>query len=257
VNDDVHTLSGAYALNATSPEEAARFEDHLGACPTCSQEVRELQAAAAEMAASETAAPPVALKARVLAGAQRTPQLPPTVPASGTAGTRRTEKWFRPLVAVAAAVAVIVAAGIGYNQVTDNGSPSNTLASGVARVFDAPDARHATVETTTGESIHVAASPSLHRMAVDTGDLPDLAAKKVYQLWLVEGDRPTSAGLLNDPDSGAAMELPAEGTKVAITIEPAGGSEQPTDAPIASVLLNSRGRLSSQPSAAAGTFSFQ
>ena len=39
MSSDLHTLSGAYALNALSAEEAEQFQRHLEACPACTQEV--------------------------------------------------------------------------------------------------------------------------------------------------------------------------------------------------------------------------
>ena len=103
------------------------------------------------------------------------------------------------------------------------------------RVFDAPDAHHTTVETSNGGRVTVATSPSLNRMAVDTDDLPDLEGGQVYQLWAIADGTFASAGLLENADSGAAMAMPADGTQVAITIEPAGGSEKPSTPPIISV----------------------
>src|ERR671929_154341 len=49
---DVHTLSGAYALDALDPEEASEFRAHLEGCAACRQEVRELRDAAASMGAA-------------------------------------------------------------------------------------------------------------------------------------------------------------------------------------------------------------
>ncbi len=237
MNTDVHTLSGAYALNAVSRDEAERFEEHLESCAACRAEVRELQAAAAQLATGNALPPPASLKARVLAAADQVPQVPPRVPTISTVGGSRTRNRFpRLLLAAAAAVVVMVAAGIGYNEVTQNSTPQGTLAAGVVRVFEAPDARQATMETANGGTVSVATSPSLQQMAVDTDELPELDAGQVYQLWAITDDAGAiSAGVLDDPDSGAAMELPAEGVRVAITIEPAGGSEQPTDLPIMTV----------------------
>jgi anti-sigma-K factor RskA len=69
-------------------------------------------------------------------------------------------------------------------------------------------------------------------MAVDSRDLPQLDAQHVYQLWAVTGHDMASAAVLSNPDAGAAMALPPTGTQVAMTVEPAGGSAQPTTQPI-------------------------
>ena len=91
------------------------------------------------------------------------------------------------------------------------------------------------METSIGGEVAVATSPSLNRMAIDAQDLPELDAGQVYQLWAVQDGAYVSAGVLADPDQGAAMEMPSPGVQVAITIEPAGGSAVPSDDPIMSV----------------------
>ena len=234
MNTDVHTLSGAYAINALSREDADLFRTHLDACPACRQEVRELQAAAAQMGSAESLAPPAGLKARIIAAAERELQLPPSVPQVGDRSERRVRTRF-PRLLVAAAAVLITVAGVGYLQMRDDATPGSTLSASVVRVFESPDAHRATVETANGGKVSVATSPSLNRMAVDTDDLPDLKDGQVYQLWAIADGDFASAGLLEDPDSGAAMTMPAEGTQVAITIEPAGGSVQPSTTPIVSV----------------------
>jgi len=228
---DLHTLSGAYAVDALSPEEADEFRKHLDACSACRDEVRELREVAALLGASESLEPPAHLKASVMLAADRMPQLPPKVE---SLGTTKVTRWTPRILSMAAAVVLIVAAGIGFSQLRQE--PDTVLAEPVARVFNAPDAHTATLETSNGGSISVATSPSLNEMAVDTDELPPLQAGQVYQLWEITDGTPASAGLLDDPDKGAAMEMPAEGIEVAITIEPSGGSEQPTTEPIASVV---------------------
>ena len=230
MNNDLHTLSGAYAVDALSPEEAEEFRKHLAECPACRDEVGELREAAALMGASEAAPPPAHLRARVLTAASQQPQQPPKVTPLGEARKRR---WSPRLLAAAAAVVMVLAAGIGYNQLQQR-DPVQT--NPVAQVFNAPDAHRATMSTSNGGTISVATSPSLNKMAVDTDELPALETGQVYQLWAIADDTPTSAGLLEDPDQGAAMDMPGEGIAVAITIEPAGGSELPTTEPIMQVV---------------------
>ncbi|MGN6132708.1 MAG: RskA family anti-sigma factor, partial [Nocardioidaceae bacterium] len=102
MSTDLHTLSGAYAIDALSPEEAEEFRTHLSACQVCRDEVRELREAAAKMGASEALGPPPALRARVLEAASRQPQQPPRVRSLA----ERRRRW-QPRLRVAAAVAVL------------------------------------------------------------------------------------------------------------------------------------------------------
>jgi anti-sigma-K factor RskA len=230
MSTDLHTLSGAYAIDALSEEEARQFDRHLEGCPACREEVRELQAAAARMGAAEALAPPPDLRARVLAAADQVPQQPPRV-------TRlesfRKRHWSAKLVAAAAAVILAVSGGVAV-FLSQRGDNHSVVASPVAEVFRAGDARTKTVQTDHG-SVTVATSPRLGRMAVRTDGLRALRGKRVYQLWAVHGGTPTSAGLIENPRAGAAMAIPSEGTTVAITVEPEGGSERPTTAPFVTV----------------------
>lgn len=225
---ELHTLSGAYALDALSPEEAAAFRTHLDACAACRDEVRELRAAAAQLGASEALVPPAHLRARVLEAADRMPQLPPKV-TSIDAGRRR--DWRPRLLAAAAAVVLVAGAVIGIGQLQDDGP---RLAAGVVQVFDAPDAHSAEVDTSHGP-VRVATSQSEGEMAVDTSDLKPLDEDHAYQVWTVVDGEPIPVVVLEQPAAGAHMAMPEPGTEVAITVEPAGGSKLPTTEPIVRV----------------------
>ena len=74
---EVHTLAGAYALDAITGADRARFERHLARCQACAQELRELREATARLAGAVAADPPPALVERAVAAAARTTQWPP------------------------------------------------------------------------------------------------------------------------------------------------------------------------------------
>ena len=238
---DVHTLSGAYALDALDAEEAAVFREHLSGCAACTQEVRELQVAASRMGAVEVVQPPADLRRRILAAADRTPQQPPPARVDDRptvtplhdpgreAGRRSGRRWDR--IAVAAAAALIVGVGaVGIGQVLDSEPEQLTPAE---QVFRAEDATTLDEPTVNGGTLRVAVSPGRGEMAVDTAELPELEGGRVYQLWTVDADETAvSVAVVEAPGETAAMNLPVAGTQVAVTIEPAGGSEQPTNAPI-------------------------
>ena len=235
MSNDTHTLSGAYALNALEPQEAADFHAHLQVCQACRDEVRELRKAAARRGEIDAVAPPPELKRRVLAAVDRTPQQPPARPVEGSSslvtstepGPRR---WLPRLLAAAAAVLVI---GGGLWAVDGlRSEPDPALTSAAQQVFGAEDARTVTVETANGGRLKVAVSPERNEMAVDTRELPALDDEHVYQIWAVHGTEMVSAAVLEDIGDGAAMGMPGEDTQVAFTIEPKGGSEEPTTDPI-------------------------
>jgi anti-sigma-K factor RskA len=229
MSTDLHTLSGAYALNALSPEEAEQFRKHLDECAVCQQEVRELQRAAASMGASESVLPPAHLKVDVMRAVDRTPQLPPYSGSNVISVPRH--RWGRMFFLAAAAFVLVVGGAVGISQLTGDDEQQATLAEGVVQVFEAPDANTATMETANGGTISVATSPALGQMAVDTDELPPLDEQHVYQLWAIHNGATASVGVL-EPDRGASMDMPTPDTEVAITVEPAGGSTQPTTEPI-------------------------
>jgi hypothetical protein len=245
---DVHTLSGAYALDAVTAEEADEFGAHLAVCESCRTEVREFHEAAARMGAAEALAPSPGLRDRVLAAVDRTPQIPPSparAAAPGDTGSGRVtplrestqatgpRRW---LTWVATAAAAVVLAGAGVVGVRAVLEPDNgQLSSAATAVFTSGDVHTATVKTANGGKLRVGVSPRLDEMAVDTRDLPALDDGHVYQIWAVHDGFMKSAAVLTDPEAGAAMTLPAPATEVAVTVEPSGGSKQPTTAPIVQV----------------------
>src|SRR2546423_672923 len=77
MRDDLHVLTGSYALDAVSEVEREEFERHLQHCPTCEAEVRGLRETAARLALACAMTPPARMERQVLAAAFPTRQLPP------------------------------------------------------------------------------------------------------------------------------------------------------------------------------------
>ena len=233
---DTHALSGAYALDALSPEEAARFEQHLEGCDTCRAEVSEFREVAARLGARTAEAPPATLRDRVLTHADRTRQDPPPGKQAGTDDGTVVPLHRRWLAGLVAAAALVVAVGVGVSVFDDKPAPTTpALAQPAAEVFGAEDAESVEVPVSQGGALRVAVSEELGEMAVDARDLPDPGQGRVYQLWTGHGDEMINAGVLEPTDTGAAMPLPAPGDTVNVTVEPTGGSKQPTKAPIITV----------------------
>jgi anti-sigma-K factor RskA len=255
----IHTLAGAYALDALSADEAAYFEQHLGACDGCAQEVAELQGTVASLGSSAAAPPPADLRARVLAAARSQPQLPPlTVPPLAQAGPAATpspstpitsarssaaRRWITAAAAsVGVAAAAIAAFAIAGADVWPFGEPNNApvavdpLHQGVARVIDAPDAQSAATKIRGGGKLTVYNSSLLGKTAVVLNQLPRLDTEHDYQMWLVN-DRGAKPIAVVPRVAEPEMLLPEvkPGVKIAITREPAGGSPQPTMEPLAYV----------------------
>lgn len=233
---DVHALAGAYVLDALPPDEARAFQDHLTHCQACRDEVAELQHTATRLGLAAQQDPPTALRERVLQAARFTPQVPPRA-SGGQQAPRRAAR----LVAAAVIVLVAGAAGFGLAQWSDQWS-DQPRRSAVTAVVSAPDATVATVPLQGGGTLTAIVSERLGQAVVLTERLPEPPPGRTYQLWLVGGsDTPRSAGLLpprrsTDGDTRPVVVRQVRpGDRIAITHEPAGGSEQPTMQPLAVV----------------------
>lgn len=104
----------------------------------------------------------------------------------------------------------------------------------LSTLLAADDASQLSVPVGDGGSLELMYSRDQQAMIVQPDGLEALPADRTYQLWMIEGDEITSAGLLEDPS--AVMMHPGaipEGVVVGLTIEPAGGSDQPTMDPMA------------------------
>lgn len=244
MTDDVHLLTGAYALDALDDDDRQWFEEHLAGCEPCRREVYSLRAAAVALGEAVAVPPPPSLRHRVLAEISATPQQAPAAPRAVPGLPRRTAaprprrtRWP----AVAAAAALVLAgggaAGAGIELVRGRQADQRAArqAERLVAIAGDPAARRVSGAVTGGGSATVFVSGS--EAALITTDLPALPADEVYQLWLVRPGAVVSAGLGPGGDSAAGrwsrlLTGVRPGDKVAISVEPTGGSAQPTTTPV-------------------------
>ncbi|HEY3980485.1 MAG TPA: anti-sigma factor [Streptosporangiaceae bacterium] len=246
---DLHALTGAYAVDALEPAERERFDRHLVRCSSCAHEVRGMQATATRLAVAVAAPPPPGMKAAVLTAAAQTRQHPPVVDADpeeegalprarhrhGSARSRRRFRLAVPVAAVAAAAAIALGVTVGVQQSRLDRVEAQQHQ--VTAVLSAPDARIVSGRTALGGHTTMVVSASLDKMVFTSSGLPALAHARVYELWLLTPAGGAIAnGLLPAARSGATAPVissgPPRGDQVAVTVEPAGGSKQPTSKPI-------------------------
>jgi anti-sigma-K factor RskA len=238
----VHELAGAYALDALDDAERERFERHLARCPSCAEDVQQMTSTATALAMAVAAEPPPGLKARVLAAAAATPQLPP-LPAAAAARRRHGRRvtrsdWFPRLALGVAAVGVAAAVALAVVTVStqDQLDRLQTQNQAIAAVLAAPDAQIATAASSKGGTATVVLSYAEQKMIFTSTGLPSLPNNKVYELWLLSTGSAQPAGLLPEPTDGKTAPVLAAGLtsadKVGVTVEPAGGTSSPTTTPI-------------------------
>ena len=115
---DLHTLTGAYALDALDPgSELTRFNRHLSGCQSCASEVRGFREVATAMAFAASTEPPPEMRAQVMAAVARTRQLPPEVRTHARPRrTRSAAPWLPWLSGAIATAAIAVAVFFGFSQ---------------------------------------------------------------------------------------------------------------------------------------------
>ncbi|MDI6910768.1 anti-sigma factor [Nocardioides sp.] len=230
---DVHALSGAYAVDALDDLERAAFERHLAECAECRAEVASLREAASTLAETTATEPPAGLRDRVLAGIATTRPLPPEAPAPTHVDSRRPRRRLNLLVAAAAAVLVVGAGTVFWQQPWQESSQTQ---SPVAAVLSAADARSTSLDFEGGARATLVHSDSVGGAVLVTEKMPPPPPGKVYQLWLQQpGEGMVSAGLMPvEADQRVLLTGDAAtATAAGITVEPEGGSSEPTSDPIA------------------------
>lgn len=233
MSEELHSLSGAYVLDALSEEERRDFERHLEQCSSCREEVASLREVTPLLADTVAAPPPPSLREEVLARARTTRQDPPPVeePEVGEAVGRHRAIPFsrrgRTWVALAAAAALVVGGGLAWQQLQQDPDP-------VEQVADAPDAHTWRAEASHGGTVTVTRSDRLDKAVVRLEDLPEPGQGHAYQAWLQRPDGSmVSAGMVPG-DGEAVLEGDIEtAVGVGLSVEPADGSKQPTTDPVA------------------------
>ena len=76
---DLHTLAGAYVLDAITDAERARFAAHLADCAGCRDEVDELREAAARLGTAHAVRPRPELREQTIRAAYQHSQLAPVI----------------------------------------------------------------------------------------------------------------------------------------------------------------------------------
>ena len=234
MNADVHTLTGAYVLDAVTDEERADFERHLGECETCAQEIIELRATTTRLALAASEDPPPRMRDVVFASIREVRQDAPNDPPVAEVTRLRPRRWPLRLATGAAAAFLAVAATLGVllTQQQDELDMARAQSQAVSEILQADDATVTTVDDS-GARMTMVASKSEDRMYLYAKDLPAPPAGHIYQAWVI-GDEFIPAGLLTVDEGQASLDVHgiSAGNALGITVEPDGGSEKPSGEPL-------------------------
>jgi Anti-sigma-K factor rskA, C-terminal len=264
LRNDQHTLTGVYALDALdTAAEVARFERHMNRCDSCTSEVRGFRDTATRLAMAVAQEPPPTLRAAVMADVPRTRQVPAADDHARHA-RRLSRPTLLPRLAMAGAAlglaAAIILAVVVVNTNNQLGQTQQQLSQaqrelGLAKrhlilaqiqlaainaVRTAADATLVTKATPIGGQVTIVKSASKRQLVLTASGLPPPRAGKVYQLWLIgtPGHKIRSEGMLavhNGRSGPVLISGVLKGDTFGITLEPPGGSIQPTVPPFVAI----------------------
>src|SRR4249919_307967 len=214
MSNDAHSMVAPYALDALDDDERREFEGHLALCEPCREQLAGLREAAVSLAYGASGPqPPPELKDRILTQARKERE--------NVTPIARRRSWSAPLGA-AAAIAAAVAVAVWVTRPTE--SP-------IAQVLSKPGSRLVSM----GNVGAVAVAPSGE--AALAVSVPRVPSGKTYEAWVIRDGRAQRAGLFGGGSGTSVVKIQRSvrpGSTVAITVERAGGVDQPTQQPMVS-----------------------
>ncbi len=225
MDESIHELSAAYALDALDREERSAFEAHLGGCARCQEELASFWQTTGSLAhAAAGPAPSPELRGRLLERARA--ERPNVVPL-------RPRRWALPVMAGVAAVAAVAALALGLwaSSLSSDLDETRSALAGqqlVSALLADESSRSISLDGANGRLVVGGSGDA----ALVVSDLSPAPSGKAYEIWVIEGQTPRPAGLF-DGDGAVALDrpVPADAT-VAVTLEDDAGVDAPTGKPL-------------------------
>lgn len=219
--DELRDEYEAFALGVAEDPERTEIAEHLArACPTCTPGVRDAAATVAAMATLvKPVDPPKHLRGRVQA-------LVGAAPARGRFG------FWLPW-AIAFTLGLVLASLIlpARRQAAFGERMQESLA-----ILDDPAAKDVSFGAPSRPARgRIFVSPARGIVLV-AADLPPIAANRTFEMWVIpQTGKPIPAGIFRGEPGGTAVYVHQGAVQgaaaVAVSIEPGGGSPQPTTTP--------------------------
>ena len=242
----------AYALGES--EAAADLLEHLAECPACQRALRAyVQVARMLPFDAPDVAPPPGLRARILSAVEDSAQveaaslLPISQAPGETRAATRPRRWrwqlpsFRPAYGLALAfLAALLIWNIALQRQLDTQATQLTASRAnwqtMIVLLNDSAVRWYTVAGA-GASGHFWAAPQGQVGCLVVQGLPDINDDQVYQVWLMHNGEHASGGVFEAREGNGwilirSNEPLSSYQLVGITVEPRGGSDVPSGAPI-------------------------
>ena len=262
-HDTIGAMLDEYALGQLSPDDRRDVESHVRECDACAADLRELSIVMEGIAHSvDPVAPPPALRRRVLSSLASQPQEPRRTPADSNVVAMPTvgvkiRRGVHPGWLAAAAVLILGLVAALYSSsetrrlLVDEVQEAQAASVDLQRRIElyAEQADLAVAILTASDMQPIAMSGKANATAttaraywsptrgllIVANDLPMPPPGRIYQVWVIGGGKPISAGLLGDQGAGRGMLIvpPPSGVApgtvtVAVTDEPPGGLPAPS-----------------------------
>ncbi len=226
-HDEIRESIPGYALHALAPEDARDVEAHLATCAECQRELGVFEDAAASLAIGfAPEEPPAALRRRVLDAVRSRRR-------TGALGVG----WTAALAAAAALIVVLAGVALSLEQRLGALTARVDSETQALALLADPASRLVTLSGSAGGRVRFVFDPATGRGALVATGLRNPGSDLVYQLWLVAGAAPHSAGVFR-PSSGTPV-IVAVGADfpryqaVAISVERGpNGAARPSAAPV-------------------------
>jgi anti-sigma-K factor RskA len=272
MDERLEDLLPFYALGTLTDSERAEVEAYIAMDSNARERLRQLQSATEALAAATPMQPSPVLKRKLMARVQADArQRSDSAQQQADPGPNRffdsLRRHFAPALALGglalavAAVAWALALNAEVTQLRAQLANQNELAAQVAELKQQTESLRQELQAQNKVLIHLASPGSRTVSIAGTAQLPDaygqlindstrnttilvisglpqLEPGKVYQFWWIKGEAAIPAETFAVDEQGRAVvevssaEPPTSYNAMGVTVEPAGGSEQPTTQPI-------------------------
>ena len=238
-NERFEDLKDAYVLGALPEEERSSFEDYLAAHSERQAEIDELGAVAGLLAFSpQEQEPSPELRSRIMALVEA--EAAPRSDARRSVSARIGDYLSVRALALGAA-ALLVIGLLSWNvllqsQVEDL---QGQVQDAQGQVEDAQAQQSQTIKlegswAEQGATAEVA-SMEENQIILVARNMPSVPEDRTCQIWVIRGDVPKPSGLFQPDGNGTATPITSSITHadvIAVTVEPTGGSKEPTSDPV-------------------------
>ncbi|MGO2052922.1 hypothetical protein CQ010_14775 [Arthrobacter sp. MYb211] len=228
-----HELLTGLALEALdSPEERQQAEELASSNQEAANWLRGYRETIAQIDQAASVEPPAELRDKIFAALPaQADQAPISLSERREQKQRRAPRFGWLAAAAAAVVLIAVPTTIAVNQ-HERATTAETQRNELLSILDGQQVKVISSEMAEGQGKMMLLASSTGSVVLGQ-DLPAIDDQHDYQLWTIAaGESPVPADVMPHGNWTAQFPVMPEGTAIALTVEPAGGSQAPTTDPV-------------------------